>query len=44
MKKNDYQTPEMEVIKLKKMPTLLDASCGTQCDTEGGGGGSCAIN
>ena len=44
MKKNDYQTPEMEVVKLNKMSTLLTGSCTTQCDTDGGGGGSCVVN
>ena len=39
MKKIDYQTPEMEVVKLNKKSTLLLASCTTQCDTEAGGGG-----
>ena len=41
MKKNDYQTPEMEVVKLNKKSTLLLASCTTQCDSdeEFGGGG-----
>jgi hypothetical protein len=39
MKKNDYQTPEMEVVKLNKKSTLLLASCSTQCDTDGTSGG-----
>ena len=41
MKKNGYQTPEMEVVKLNKKLTLLAGSgCDTQCDTEAGGGGN----
>ena len=41
MKKNDYQTPEMEVVKLKQPTLLVSSTCTTQCDTEGGGGGGC---
>ena len=45
MMKNDYQTPEMEVVKLNKKSTLLlSSTCPTQCDTEAGGSGSCVVN
>jgi hypothetical protein len=45
MKKNDYQTPEMEVVKLNKKSTLLlSSTCPTQCDTEAGGEGSCIVD
>ena len=40
MKKNDYQTPEMEVVKLNSKSTMLvTSSCPTECGEEAGGGG-----
>ena len=47
MKKNGYQTPEMEVVKLNKMSKLLtgsDCPSDTSCTGESaGGGGECAF-
>ena len=41
MKKIDYQTPEMEVVKLNsKSAMLVTSSCPTDCGEEAGGGGS----
>ena len=39
MKKIDYQAPKMVAVKLNRKPTLLQASCASECTGEGGGGG-----